>query len=162
METNATMEVLNCLNDNEQKELDDLMKKAGLTKVDSESENTTKYSGKIRYGYNHEVEEWLKNNGVPFKRWSGGYDDFSPIMVIFDGIREHDTPADGSGNALVDMRAIEAIKEMLEDDQEIRALVYANQHWINNDISSMWRWGMEETIKVGNTSIEDAEIIEKE
>ena len=100
---------------------------------------------------------------MPYKRFTKAYDDFPSIISVFDGARLDEVPSDESENPMVDMRAIRGIIDMLEDNEEIRALVYANGFWVNTDVSTMFRWRMEEVTEIGSGEKPiDVEIEEKE
>ena len=162
MDAYTYLEVLDCLNKEESAEFDELIRNSGYKMVDGES-NVIRYEGTIPYGMDSRIEEWLQNNGVPFKRFTSMYEDFPPEVVSFDGVRKHTMPSDNEGNALVDMRALRSIIDMLEDGEEIRVISYANSHWAETDVSKMFRWGMEDTHKIqtgGHQAAIDTEIIE--
>jgi len=163
MDAYTYLEVLRCLDDKESADFNSLAKESGY-KFQRSVGNVDLYSGEIPYGISKTVEDWLQDNGVPFKRFTSMYEDFPPEIVAFDGVRRHTMPADNEGNALVDMRALRGIIDMLEDGEDIRVIAYANSHWSETDVSKMFRWGMEDThrIQTGGEQTIDTEIIDEE
>lgn len=166
MDAYSAIDILECFKDNnERSEMVKLAIDAGYSPVPSENGDKVKrFDGKIKYGTSPELENWLVENGVPFKRFTSAYEDFPAEVMVFDGIRKHSVPSDTQGNALVDMRVVRSIIDMLENDDELRALSYSNGHWIETDVTNMYRWGMEETIEISSEKKDyiDAEIEEKE
>ncbi len=100
-------------------------------------------AGNIPYGTYPPLEAYLQEQSAPFKRWTDICEAFSPEIVVFDGVRLNAVPSNTEGDALVDMRALRSIIDMLEEDKEILALSYSNANWVETDVSNMWRYGME-------------------
>ena len=64
-------------------------------------------------------------------------------IEAFDGVRVSKVDTDEEGSPYVDMRAVRSIIDMLEKGDEVRAIVYANQFWVETNVLNMWRNGME-------------------
>jgi hypothetical protein len=117
--------------------------------LDTKAEDPVmKLEGRMPFGTNPKLEEWLQSEGIPFKRWSEPCDDFPSEMVVFDGVRIASLTTDAEGNAMVDMRALRSIIDMLENDDELRALAYANSHWVETNVENMFRYGMEDVKEI--------------
>ncbi len=120
--------------------------------------------GSIPYGTYPPLEEFLRAGSIPFCRWTDICEDFSPEIVVFDGVRVNAVSSNTEGDALVDMRALRSIIDMLEEDREILALSYSNENWVETDVNNMWRFGMEavaefSTADKANIDIIDTEVI---
>jgi hypothetical protein len=169
MDAYSKIDILRCLDGEEVDKLVELLNYSDYTqvKLDKDSlpgdDKVISLNGKMPFGTNPKLEEWLQEKGVPFKRWTDSCEEFPSEIFVFDGARHETVLSDSEGNALVDMRALRAIIDMLEDDNEIRALVYANQQWVNTDVSCMFRWRMEETVDIstGRENYIDVEVEEE-
>ncbi|MEA3453612.1 MAG: hypothetical protein U9R12_01635 [Candidatus Caldatribacteriota bacterium] len=145
---NVKLEILDCFNDSTEE-----AKILGQIRNNSFNGQTEEVNDKTIIYYTETAsEENLKDisvdlieSGIPFKIYENASGDTPPKITIFDGVRIHTVLSDHNGNAYVDMRALRAIIDMLEEDLEIKALFYANEQWVNTDVTSMFRYGMENT-----------------
>jgi hypothetical protein len=150
MNAYSKIDILRCLDGEEVDELLELLNSSKYTKVKLErdtipgTDEVMSLEGEMPFGTSPKLEEWLQEKGVPFKRWTDMCDEFQAEIFVFDGARTATVFSDREGNALVDMRALRAVIDMLENDEEVRALVYANQQWVETDVSNMFRWRVEE------------------
>ncbi len=168
MDAYTKMDILRCWTDEETEKLLEMIEDSGYRVIgdgDSKLRPTKELlynsDGKIPYGAYPELEDWLSTNGIPFKRWSDSFDEFQPEIVVFDGARTEKVMSDKEGNAYVDMRALRSIIDMLEDNLELRALVYSNEQWVETDVNNMFRWRMEETVEINtDNDIIDVEVEE--
>lgn len=180
MYDNITIEVLKCLNKDEDRELFNIFKNSNtivlkgdeevdegafrLLMADSSSRVAT-LDLKNQSDYSGTIEAWLEESGIPFKEWKRNNDSSISEIDTFDGVRRNTVNADRDGNPLVDMRVLRSIIDMLEDDDEIRAIPYANMYWVETDVSNMWRWGMEEVREFSTDQDKetiDVDIVEEE
>ncbi len=175
MDAYTKIDILRCWSDDETDELFELIEDSGYRVVEegdsklkptkellynSGGEKLLLLEGKIPYGSYPQLEEWLEKNGIPFKRWAEACDDFPSEMVVFDGVRRSSLITDTTGNAMVDMRALRSIIDMLENDEELRALTYANSHWVETNVENMYRWGMEDVKEIVNDGNHKDDVID--
>lgn len=115
-------------------------------------ERFIKLYGSMPYGTNEELEKYLQEKGIPFKRWSAAGLDYATELVVFDGVRSHTVGTSETEEPMVPMSVLRAIIDILETPEEedpyadMRALVYANENWIPTDINMFHRYGMESTV----------------
>ena len=166
----TTLQIIKCFEEEEFNEVFDLLNKAQFSvepdatysitqeefdgfQLAADDRHMTVY-GNIAFGGDEELEAYLEDKGMPFKRWSANTDEYEHQLVMFDGVRKHNVLSDKEGNALVDMRALRSIIDMLEDGLEPRALFYANENWIETDINNCWRYGMEQTLAFSPNAVD--------
>ena len=108
--------------------------------------------GNIQDGGDSKLEEHLEELGIPFTRFTQPTSEDNSYLVIFDGVRRHQVACDRKGNPLVEMDKVRAVIDMLETPEEedpyadMRALVLANEAWVETDINKFWRYGMEDSV----------------
>ncbi len=146
----TTLRVLTCISnkDYETKTVEQIIA-AGFKKTHDSDENTMTFESDLDPDVTEVIEEILCKEGVPFSIHFAMPTDGLPYIYVFDGVRPNKVLSDPEGNTYVDMRVLRSLIDMLEEDLEIRALLYSNEHWINTDVSTMFKNGMENTKKIG-------------
>ncbi len=140
----AKLRILNCFNNiEEEEEVLDRIKMAGFNRLDDEHDAVMVFEINSHFGVATTIENILTEKGIPFTMFSALMEEHLPIIFTFDGVRSNSVFADHNENAYIDMRAMRSIIDMLEDDLEIKALLYSNEQWVNTDVSTMFRYGME-------------------
>lgn len=97
----------------------------------------------------NELEEYLQDLGIPFITYECSE---TGEMTVFDGVRKHSMICTKDKTPLVEVDAIREIIDLLETPEDedpyadMRALVKANENWIETNIDNMWRYGMENSV----------------
>ena len=160
----TTIKILKCYEGEELEEVAEAIENSCFGDKDSASlfkeqlENDERYVeffAPVNYGADEELESFLEDKGIPYVRVSQFSDDAPNQMIAYDGVRRFDVPVDGNMNPVVDMRAMKAIIEMLENDDELRALFYANENYIETDINKFYRYGMEDSIAFSPNAVKN-------
>ncbi len=126
--------------------------KESFTKHMDEDCRYLSFTGLVSNSTYKQLEEFLMDTGMPFKclnrKTKKGY----PDMVIFDGVRRHYVNCTKNEEPLAPMAALREVINLLElseeEDQfaDMKALVVANENWVETDINNMWRYGMENSV----------------
>jgi len=120
------------------------------------------FTGEPTEEYEERLEKYLKELGIPFICYEC---EDTGEMTVFDGVREHAMICTKDKTPLVEMNSIREIIDLLEKSEEedpyadMRALVKANENWIETDINNMWRYGMENSVAFSHNYREDSEDI---
>ena len=188
----TTMQIIKCFEKEEEDEIYNLINEAeysddwGCSGISREEfdilmKNQERYldlKGNLPNGLHEPLESYLEEKGIPFKRWSEAGIEFDHDLVVFDGVRSHTTLASKDGEPLVEMSAIKTILERLEEPDKpgddladlktfSDVLAIANYHWVNTDINTFYRYGMEGSVAFspnakGDDGTIDVEVKEQE
>jgi len=128
----------------------------------------------LKHGACESLEEFLVEQGMPYTRFSSRSIDTDAELKIFDGVRQYSVGCDTDGCPVVPMDALRKVIDLLEISEEddpyadMRALVVANENWVETDINAFWRYGMESAVAFSpnvvnpNDGVIDVEIEEED
>ena len=114
----------------------------------------------LRYGVCDEFESFLVGQGMPFTRFSAQSLDADAELSVFDGVRQHSVGCDNDGEATISMNAMRKVIDLLETSEEddpyaeMRALVVANENWVETDVNNFWRYGMEQSVAFSSNAVD--------
>lgn len=118
-------------------------------------------------GHSIDLEKYLEDNGMPFVKHTGETPEVEQELYVFDGVRGNRVQCNRDGEAYVRMTDLRAVIDLLEKSEEedayadLKALVVANESWIETDISKFWRYGMENSIAFSPNYVDpDKDIID--
>lgn len=107
------------------------------------------FSGEPDEEYIERLTGYLENLGIPYILYEC---EEKGEMTVYDGVRSHSMICTKEKTPLIEMSAIREIIDLLEKSEDedpyadMRALVKANENWIETDIDNMWRYGMENSV----------------
>lgn len=152
------LQVVDDFEENERKEFLEIISGANYKEVESDSERLLKFSGELEEGDAEKADGFLKDKGIPFKRWSSPRDE-DPFIIIYDGVRENKVPSGRDKQEYAPLSNIREVIDLLELSEEedpyadIKALLKINENWINTDIKNMYRYGMKDSIAYSSNFI---------